>query len=111
MRSSICFYCQLSLTVSTHISTAIPLQQAIVHGVTRDPITYYSLLRLPVEGEIPIYALSKDTTIANDACDPLPSDTPDLSPYLVIVRRGGCVLVSYYSTNASISSVINLIRT
>ena len=107
VRSFLGFYCQLSLTVSTHISTAIPLQQATVHGVTHDPIIYYATLPLPVKDELPIYALSKDTTIANDACDPLPSDTPDLSPYLVIVRRGNCTFVSYNSTNTA----INLTRT
>lgn len=89
------------------ISTVVPLQQATVHGVTHDPIVYYATLPLPVKDELPIYALSKDTTIANDACDPLPSDTPDLSPYLVIIRRGTCAFVSYNSTNASSTSVIN----
>jgi hypothetical protein len=78
-----------------------------VHGATHDPIIYYATFPLPVKDALPIYALSKDTTIANDACDPLPSDTPDLSPYLVIIRRGTCAFVSYNSINTSITSVIN----
>ena len=39
----------------------------------------------------PIYATSFNTTVADDACDPLPDDTPDLSGYIVLVRRGGCL--------------------
>ncbi|OAQ57618.1 peptidase [Pochonia chlamydosporia 170] len=38
-----------------------------------------------------LYATSFDTTIANDACTPLPANTPDLSKYIVLVRRGTCL--------------------
>ena len=82
-----------------------------MHGAIHDPIVYYASLPLPVKDELPIYALSKDTTIANDACDPLPSDTPDLSPYVVIIRRGACAVVSYNSINALITSGINILNT
>ncbi len=40
-----------------------------------------------------IYATSNDTTIVDDACDALPDDTPDLSPYVVVIRRGTCTFV------------------
>lgn len=40
---------------------------------------------------MPLYATSYDATIANDACDPLPVNTPDLSKYIVLVRRGTCI--------------------
>lgn len=62
-------------------------------GVEHPPIPYFSFNSLPIEGELPIYALTQDTTIPNDACSPLPDDTPDLSPYVVIVRRGTCTFV------------------
>ncbi|RDW71221.1 hypothetical protein BP6252_07784 [Coleophoma cylindrospora] len=39
---------------------------------------------------VPIYAVTLDTTIAADACTALPADTPDLSGYLVLIRRGIC---------------------
>ncbi|KAI5843899.1 subtilase [Morchella snyderi] len=42
------------------------------------------------KGRVPIYILSQDKNIANDGCRPLPESTPDLSGYLVLVRRGGC---------------------
>ncbi|KAG8906709.1 hypothetical protein FRB99_006307 [Tulasnella sp. 403] len=54
------------------------------------PIPYYSFIPLPVDGSLPIYATSTDTTIANDACNPLPDSTPDLSGYVVVIRRGTC---------------------
>ncbi|KAL7276750.1 hypothetical protein RUND412_000248 [Rhizina undulata] len=43
-----------------------------------------------LNGSVPVYATSSDNTIANDACDPLPANTPNLSRYLVLIRRGGC---------------------
>lgn len=75
-------------------STVIPVQQVTVGGVKHTPIVYSSLFPLPVKGALPIYATSNDTTISDDACDPLPASTPDLSSYLVIIRRGTCTFVS-----------------
>lgn len=39
---------------------------------------------------LPLIALSNDSTVTADACTPLPSDTPDLSGYAVLIRLGGC---------------------
>ncbi|KAL3419622.1 Minor extracellular protease vpr 12 [Phlyctema vagabunda] len=39
---------------------------------------------------VPLYAVTLDTTIPNDACTPLPANTPDLSDYVVLIRRGSC---------------------
>jgi hypothetical protein len=47
-----------------------------------------------VNGSLPIYATSLDSTIAADACQPLPPDTPDLSKYLVLIRRGTCTFAT-----------------
>jgi len=41
-------------------------------------------------GPIPVYVTSLDKFASSDACTTLPEDTPDLSKYLVVVRRGGC---------------------
>ncbi|KAG7104758.1 Minor extracellular protease vpr like protein [Verticillium longisporum] len=40
--------------------------------------------------ELPLYATSLDAEVFDDACDPLPSDTPDLSNRIVLIRRGTC---------------------
>lgn len=54
------------------------------------PIVYSALRPLKVAGSLPIYAISTDTSIADDACKPLPDSTPNLSGYVVVVRRGTC---------------------
>ncbi|KAL9934851.1 hypothetical protein V8E36_006626 [Tilletia maclaganii] len=61
--------------------------------ITQSPgesfIQYYAprALKLPA---MPLYATAADATVAKDACDPLPEYVTDLSPYVVVVRRGGC---------------------
>jgi len=46
---------------------------------------------IPWAGTYALYATSHDSNVANDACEPLPADTPDLSNYVVLVRLGsGC---------------------
>ena len=38
-----------------------------------------------------MYVTAKsDAALVADACDPLPDDTPDLSQFLVLVKRGTC---------------------
>jgi len=51
---------------------------------------YYSDTRLSIDEPLEIYATSYDTTITDDACNELPSNTPDLSKKIVLIRRGGC---------------------
>lgn len=75
-------------------STVIPLQNATVGGVQHNPITYFATFPLNITGSLPIFATSTDTTIVDDACNPLPDSTPDLSKFLVVVRRGTCTFVS-----------------
>ncbi|KAH6884600.1 peptidase S8/S53 domain-containing protein [Thelonectria olida] len=43
--------------------------------------------------KLPLWAPSYDTTIVNGGCDPYPANTPDLSGYIVLVRRGTCTFV------------------
>ena len=40
----------------------------------------------------PVYILNPDTSSANtgDACTELPASTPDLSKYIVVIKRGSC---------------------
>ncbi|UNI16507.1 hypothetical protein JDV02_002936 [Purpureocillium takamizusanense] len=42
---------------------------------------------------LPLWATSFNTSLTNDACNPLPNDTntpSDLSNHIVLIRRGGC---------------------
>ncbi|KAF9264126.1 subtilisin-like protease [Marasmius fiardii PR-910] len=78
------------ISVGSVDNTAVPIQTATVQGATHDPIPYYELFPFPITDSLPIYATSNDTTVVDDACNPLPDSTPDLSPYLVVVRRGSC---------------------
>ncbi|RDW83274.1 hypothetical protein BP5796_04765 [Coleophoma crateriformis] len=66
----------------------------IVYTIDSGPPTdaWYALGFFGDFGDItvPIYAVTLDTTIVADACTALPADTPDLSGYLVLIRRGVC---------------------
>ncbi|KAK7425744.1 hypothetical protein QQZ08_007719 [Neonectria magnoliae] len=42
---------------------------------------------------LPLWAPSLDPKVANGGCDSYPADTPDLSGYIVLVRRGTCTFV------------------
>ena len=62
--------------------------------------TYFKALPLEITNQLPIFALSTDITVPNDACNPLPDSTPDLSGFLTIIRRGSCTFVQKL-TNAA----------
>ncbi|KAI0045501.1 subtilisin-like protease [Auriscalpium vulgare] len=81
------------ISVASLDNTVTLLQNVTVHGSAHPPITYYSATPVPSTAEWPIYATSNDTTIIDDACDPLPDSTPDLSNFVTIVRRGTCTFV------------------
>ena len=87
-------YLSSAVDLMVYSSVVIPVQRATVGGVQHAPIVYSSLVPLPVNGALKIYATSKDTTIIDDACNALPNSTPNLSSYLVIIRRGTCTFVS-----------------
>ncbi|KAM5351133.1 hypothetical protein ACJ41O_003856 [Fusarium nematophilum] len=40
--------------------------------------------------KLPLWALNYDTSVADDGCDAFPEDTPDLSEYILLIRRGTC---------------------
>lgn len=56
---------------------------------TGQRIPYRSAIPFPT-GSFPIYFTSNSTHTQDDACKPLPESTPDLSKYIVIIRRGTC---------------------
>ncbi|TFK50631.1 subtilisin-like protease [Heliocybe sulcata] len=82
------------ISVGSVNNIAIPVQNATVQGVEHDPIPYLEALPLNISSPRPIYATSTDTTVADDACNPLPDDTPDLSGYIVVIRRGTCTFTT-----------------
>lgn len=49
---------------------------------------------------LPLWASTYNSSVAADACDPFPEDTPDLSGYIVLIRRGAC-LFSQKASNAA----------
>ncbi|CAE6539208.1 unnamed protein product [Rhizoctonia solani] len=80
------------ISIGSVDNTAINLQNATISNGRNIP--YQSLQRLNIPDGLPIYATSQDPTIPNDACNPLPDSTPDLSSYVVLIRRGTCTFVS-----------------
>lgn len=87
------------ISVASVENTQLIVQTAILSN-GHAPVVYYSLTPLRIPGSLPIYALSTDTTVANDGCDPLPDSTPDLSGYVVLIRRGSCTFTQKV-TNAA----------
>ncbi|CAE7226259.1 unnamed protein product [Rhizoctonia solani] len=86
------------ISVGSIDNTALNLQNATVSNGRQ--ISYQSLEKLAIPDNLPIYATSQDPTTATDACDPLPANTPDLSNYVVLIRRGTCTFVQKV-TNAA----------
>lgn len=73
------------------------------------PISYFSFTPLPIPGSLPIYATSTNTSVTDDACNPLPSSTPNLANYVVIIRRGTCTFVSKLQNAAAFGAKYFLI--
>lgn len=80
------------ISVGSVENTQLPAINAVLSD-GHAPVPYFSLRPFPVTTSLPIYATSKDITVANDACNALPSSTPNLAGYVVVIRRGGCAIV------------------
>ncbi|KAG9127742.1 hypothetical protein FRC07_010194 [Ceratobasidium sp. 392] len=76
------------ISVGSVDNTVINIQNATTS--TGRGIPYYSFLPANIPDGLKMYATSSDTSIANDACNPLPASTPNLADYVVVIRRGGC---------------------
>ncbi|KIM30502.1 hypothetical protein M408DRAFT_22002 [Serendipita vermifera MAFF 305830] len=94
------------IAVGSADNTVTPIQYAKVSG--HADIPYYSLTPLNFTTPLPVWPVSK-TIVANDACDPLPADTPDLSGYVVLIRRGTCTFVSKLANVAAKGARVALI--
>ena len=75
-------------------STILPVHNATVDGSNHAPIQYVSPFPLNSTIPLPIYATSTNTSVDDDACNPLPGNTSDLSSVVVVIRRStNCTLV------------------
>ncbi|CAE6463384.1 unnamed protein product [Rhizoctonia solani] len=90
---------QSVISVGSIDNTALNVQNAIVSNGRK--IIYPSLLPLKIPAGLSIYATSSDPNVPNDACDPLPDNTPDLSNRLVLIHRGGCSFVTKFDNAAA----------
>ncbi|KAB5590081.1 Minor extracellular protease vpr [Ceratobasidium theobromae] len=77
-----------AISVGSVDNTLVYIQNATVSNGRLIP--YSMLTPIQILPGLPLYATSPDITNPADACGPLPSNTPDLSKYLVIIRRGTC---------------------
>ncbi|KAF8714638.1 Subtilisin-like protein, partial [Rhizoctonia solani] len=64
-------------------------------------IPYQSFDALNIPSGLQLYATSSDVNITADACEPLPSNTPDLSNRLVVIRRGTCPFLTKVNNTAA----------
>ncbi|CAE6448675.1 unnamed protein product [Rhizoctonia solani] len=87
------------ISVGSVDNTVSQLQNAVVSNGRKIP--YQSFMPLPIPAGLSIYATSNDPAISNDACSPLPSNTPNLSDKLVLIRRGTCNYVTKFSNAAA----------
>ncbi|PVF93857.1 subtilisin-like protein [Serendipita vermifera] len=94
------------ISVGSVDNTMTPIQHAKVSD--HDDIVYYSLRPLNFTEALPVYPISK-TVVANDACNPLPADTPDLSGYVVLIRRGTCAFADKLANVAAKGARVALI--
>ncbi|KAF9650862.1 subtilisin-like protease [Thelephora ganbajun] len=77
-------------------NTITPIQNVTIHVNSEEvaPIPYFSVAPLTNRTtSFEIYATSTNTSSTDDACEPLPKDTPDLFNKVVIIRRGTCTFV------------------
>ncbi|KAG8724913.1 hypothetical protein FRC09_012078 [Ceratobasidium sp. 395] len=80
------------ISVGSIDNTVATVQKAVASD--KHEIVYQELTPLLIPSGLQLYATSADTTVADDACNPLPATTPDLSNKLVIIRDGTCAFVS-----------------
>ncbi|CAE6379771.1 unnamed protein product [Rhizoctonia solani] len=87
------------ISVGSVDNTVSQLQNAIVSNGRK--ISYQVLQPLAIPADRSIYATSNDPSIPNDACNPLPTNTPDLSDKLVLIHRGNCTFVTKFGNAAA----------
>ncbi|KAG8756358.1 hypothetical protein FRC11_005399 [Ceratobasidium sp. 423] len=87
------------ISVGSVDNTVIYQQNATVSN-GRD-ISYQSFHPLDIPDDLQLYATSTDVNATADACEPLPTNTPNLSNRLVIIRRGTCLFDTKINNTAA----------
>ena len=50
---------------------------------------------MPAGDNLPLYITAKsEADLSADACNPLPDDTPNLSQFVVLTKRGTCLIAT-----------------
>jgi hypothetical protein len=97
------------ISVASTDNTVISLQNATISGVSHSPISYDNLFPLPINGTHQVYATSTNNSVVDDACNPLPSSTPNLADKIVLIRRGTCNFVVKFANAAAFGAKYFLI--
>ncbi|KZO98808.1 subtilisin-like protease [Calocera viscosa TUFC12733] len=84
---------QSVIAVASVDNTVTPIQNFTLSD-EYGPVPYYQAVPYSVDGPIPFYVTSFNTTNTTDACNPFPDDTPDLSGYVTLIRRGTCLFLT-----------------
>ncbi|CAH7666967.1 peptidase S8/S53 domain-containing protein [Phakopsora pachyrhizi] len=58
---------------------------------TSKNLTYFATSRFSEGQTFPVFMTPNSDTTEEDACKPFPADTPDLSKYMVVIKRGTCL--------------------
>ncbi|KAF8687886.1 Subtilisin-like protein, partial [Rhizoctonia solani] len=95
------------ISVGSVKNTILNIQDTIVSNECR--IHYMLLENLEIPAGVPIYATSQDPTIVDNACNPLSSNTPDLSNCLVLICCSTCPFVNKTNNTAAYSTQYFLI--
>ena len=96
------------ISVASVDDSVIHIQNAISsNGNT--PIQYFSAIPLDFKESLPVFAISKDTVPEDDACNELPGSIPDLSGFVVLIRRGTCAFTSKLTNVAKKGARVALI--
>jgi Subtilase family len=70
---------------------------------------YFMSNPLAAAGPVKLFITAQtEEDLAADACEPLPSDTPDLSNFVVLVKRGTCTLLTKVNNVAAFGAQLVL---
>ncbi|PLW24416.1 hypothetical protein PCASD_08400 [Puccinia coronata f. sp. avenae] len=90
------FYFGRPASAMNAISVGSVEAQAVITGKFKasngKELMIYQTSTFNLSGEYPIYITANSTDVTNDACDELPKHTPNLTNYIVLVRRGTCLI-------------------
>lgn len=91
--------------------TKLPAYFATVLG--KPALPYLSALPLDIStlpsDDLRVYFTSTDSSITNDACNPLPDSTPNLANYVTVIQRGTCAFTQKLKNAAAKGAKVVLV--